>query len=99
MRQTFAESVLGVLPRLRRYAAAIMGSARAGNRHVELCLETLIQEPQRVASWRDPSAQLFKLLHEVIDACGLETEPHVDREFGPDIGQSMFRLDHADCCC
>ena len=97
MRQTFAESVLAVLPRLRRYAAAITGSSRAGDRYVELCLETLIQEPQRVVSWRDPSAQLFKLLHEVIDACGLETEPHAGREFGLDIRQSMFRLDHADC--
>jgi DNA-directed RNA polymerase specialized sigma24 family protein len=97
MRQTFVESILAVLPRLRRYAAAITGSSRAGDRYVELCLETLIQEPQRITSWRDPSTQLFKLLHEVIDACGLETEPHLGRESDLDLRQSLFRLDHADC--
>lgn len=96
MRQALAKSILSALPRLRRYAAAVTGSSRAGDRYIELCLETLIQEPNRLKSRHDLLGQLYELLHEAIDACGLETEMHVEPTFDGDLRQSIFRLDNAD---
>lgn len=92
MQQADVASILPVLPRLRRYGAAITGSARAGDRYIELCLETLIQEPQRLDPRRDPAFQLFQLLHAVIDACGLESYAAAGVEFDASVGCAVLNL-------
>src|ERR1043165_7168158 len=53
------------LPFLRRYARALTGSQERGDRYVHVCLETLLQEPQRIAPDRDVRLQLFALFHDV----------------------------------
>jgi DNA-directed RNA polymerase specialized sigma24 family protein/CheY-like chemotaxis protein len=94
MQQALADSILSLLPRLRRYAAAITGSSRTGDRYIELCLETLIQEPRRLTWQRSLAVQMFELLHEAIDACGLEDEPLVELDRG--LGQAILRLSTDD---
>jgi DNA-directed RNA polymerase specialized sigma24 family protein/CheY-like chemotaxis protein len=96
MNRMVAESLFPMLPRLRRYAAAVTGSSRTGDRYLELCLETLIQEPQRLASRRDLAVQLFKLLNASIDACGPENETAADVEFESGLGPAILRLARVD---
>jgi CheY-like chemotaxis protein len=91
-----AGSILPLLPRLRRYAAAVTGSSRAGDRYVELCLETLIQEPQRLAPHRGTAVQLFELLHDAIDACGLGNEAPAELEFDGSLGRAVGCLPNVD---
>jgi DNA-directed RNA polymerase specialized sigma24 family protein len=67
-----AEAVLLVLPRLRRYGVAVTGSRRAADQYIELCLETLVQEPDRIALDGDVAVQMFRLFHQAVDACGVE---------------------------
>ena len=67
-----AEAVLLVLPRLRRYGAAVTGSRRAADQYLELCLETLVQEPDRIALDGDIAVQMFRLFHQAVDACGVQ---------------------------
>jgi len=91
-----AESILPFLPRLRRYAAAVTGSVRAGDRYIELCLETLILEPQRLDPHRGTAVQLFELLHDAIDACTPENKAAAELEFDCSLGRAIARLRTAD---
>jgi len=75
---SLADAILPVLPRLRRYGAAVTGSRRAGDQYIEICLETLIQEPGRITPAADIAPQLFDLLHDAVDACGVEAEAPSD---------------------
>ncbi len=90
--KALAERIRPCLPRLRRYAAAVTGSSRAGDRYVELCLETLFEEPERLDMRREAAAQLFELLHDAIDACGLEDECPADMEFGGNLARAVLGL-------
>jgi DNA-directed RNA polymerase specialized sigma24 family protein len=67
-----AEAVLAVLPRLRRYGAAVTGSRRAADQYLELCLETMVQEPERIALDGDVAVQMYGLFNRAVDACGVE---------------------------
>ncbi|MGH7013893.1 MAG: hypothetical protein ACREEL_07015 [Stellaceae bacterium] len=84
------------MPRLRRYAAAVTGSSHTGDRYIELCLETLIQEPGRLDARRPTAVQLFDLLHDAIDACGLEDEASADIEFDGNLSRAILRLQPTD---
>jgi DNA-directed RNA polymerase specialized sigma24 family protein len=71
-----AQTILPVLPRLRRYGAAVTGSRRAADQYLELCLETLAQEPERIDPDGEIAAQMFLLFNEAVDACGTEAATH-----------------------
>jgi CheY-like chemotaxis protein len=58
------------LPYLRRYARALLGSQDRGDKYVRVCLEALIQEPDRLVDDHPPRVQLFKLFHEVHERFG-----------------------------
>lgn len=94
--QAPAESIRLHLPRLRRYAAAVTGSLRTGDRYLELCLETLIQEPERIDPGHAMATQLFELLHDAIDACGLEDESPIEIEFDGNLRRAILRLPPTD---
>ncbi|MDE2229618.1 MAG: hypothetical protein KGL11_11335 [Alphaproteobacteria bacterium] len=82
---------------MRRYAAAVTGSSRGGDRYLELCLETLIAEPERLDRDRDVTVQLFMLLHDAIDACGLDDEARpVEPEFDSGLHRAVLDLPSAD---
>lgn len=55
------------VPYLRRYARALLGSQARGDQYVRVCLESLLQEPDRLADAHAPRLALFKLFHEVHD--------------------------------
>src|SRR5690242_7436888 len=53
------------IPYLRRYARALTGSQQRGDRYVRVCLEALLQEPQRLKTGGDMKLQLFTTFHDV----------------------------------
>jgi DNA-directed RNA polymerase specialized sigma24 family protein len=53
------------LPFLRRYARALTGSQERGDRYVRVCLETILEEPGRIAPEEDPRLQLYSVFHDV----------------------------------
>src|SRR5262245_5839567 len=65
-----AEKIVENLRYLRRYARALLGSQETGDTYVRICLEALVQEPDRVADGDDVKRQLFRLFHEVWSRAG-----------------------------
>jgi DNA-directed RNA polymerase specialized sigma24 family protein len=53
------------LPFLRRYARALTGSQERGDRYVRVCLETLLEEPERIQPDLDARLQLYAVFHDV----------------------------------
>jgi DNA-directed RNA polymerase specialized sigma24 family protein len=53
------------LPFLRRYARALTGSQRRGDRYVRVCLETILAEPRRITAESDVRRQLYAVFHDV----------------------------------
>ncbi len=58
-----AENVSTLLPQLRRYARALMGSQTRGDTYVRLCLELLLATPQRM-SGSLAKLELFRAFHD-----------------------------------
>jgi CheY-like chemotaxis protein len=56
-------SILKLLPFVRRYARALTGSQTRGDNYVRLCLETILAEPGRMKG-EDAKLQLFKAFHD-----------------------------------
>jgi len=61
-----ANEILAVLPRLRRYACALTGERRLGDRYIEIALETLLEEPSRIRAVDDVRRKLYELFHDVL---------------------------------
>ena len=57
------QQIIQHLPYLRRYARSLTGSQRVGDEYIRGCLETLLQEPDRIKANGDVRVQLFKLFH------------------------------------
>jgi CheY-like chemotaxis protein len=62
-------SIINLLPFVRRYARALTGSQARGDGYVRLCLETILAEPARLDGG-DPKLQVFKAFHEALRAVG-----------------------------
>jgi CheY-like chemotaxis protein/DNA-directed RNA polymerase specialized sigma24 family protein len=60
-----SQEIVKHLPYLRRYARALSGSQAGGDGLVRVCLETLLEEPDRLSFDDDVRRQLFRLFHEV----------------------------------
>jgi DNA-directed RNA polymerase specialized sigma24 family protein len=60
-----AQSVSPYLPCLRRYARALTGSQRAGDAHVRLTLESLLERPEILLHDVNPRAGLYRVFHQV----------------------------------
>jgi CheY-like chemotaxis protein/DNA-directed RNA polymerase specialized sigma24 family protein len=60
-----SQEIVKNLPYLRRYARALTGSQANGDGLVRVCLETLLQEPDRLTARDNVRRQLFRLFHEV----------------------------------
>jgi len=84
-----ADDVLENLPYLRRYARALTGSQRIGDDYVRFCLETMLQEPQRIEHGH-AKRDVFRLFHQVWNA--LRPTPEDERD-GPDVDQRQ-RIAH-----
>ncbi|HET6161223.1 MAG TPA: response regulator [Dongiaceae bacterium] len=65
-----SEKIVENLRYLRRYARALVGSQQAGDTYVRICLEDLLQEPDRISANADVRLQLFRLFHDVWSRAG-----------------------------
>src|SRR5262245_32469845 len=70
-----SEKIVENLRYLRRYARALVGSQQVGDTYVRICLEALLQEPERVSATGDVRLQLFRLFHDVWSRTGLDEKP------------------------
>jgi DNA-directed RNA polymerase specialized sigma24 family protein/CheY-like chemotaxis protein len=61
------EVLLPLLPYLRRHARLLTGSRDIGDEYVRLCLELLVEEPERLAD-TDPRMALFNAIYASWDA-------------------------------
>src|SRR5512132_2408681 len=88
-----ANSILELLPFVRRYARALTGSQTRGDNYVRLCLETILAEPGRMEG-ADAKLQLFKAFHDAwraVDTQIAGTAPsRSERE--PQLGQGLASL-------
>jgi DNA-directed RNA polymerase specialized sigma24 family protein/CheY-like chemotaxis protein len=62
------------LPYLRRYARALTGSQSVGDEYIRGCLETLLLEPDFIATGTSVPVQLFKLFHKFADTVETSTD-------------------------
>lgn len=58
-----ANTILAVVPHLRRYARALTGSQGRGDAYVRLCLETILAEPARLSGGAS-KLELFRAFHD-----------------------------------
>jgi len=65
-----SEKIVENLRYLRRYARALLGSQQTGDTYVRICLEDLLQEPDRISATGDVRLQLFRLFHDVWSRTG-----------------------------
>lgn len=63
-----AQEIVDALPSLRRYAHALTGDRRRGDRYVAVALAVLAEEPWHVRPGGDVRCQLYRLVHRVLDA-------------------------------
>jgi len=81
-----ANEICAFVPKLRRYAFALTGNRRWGDRYIEIVLEILLEEPHRIRHGHDVRFKLYELLHDVIGAVSIGTS-EIDNEpdgFGSD---------------
>ncbi len=60
-----AREVKAAIPQLRRFARALTGTQQQGDEYVRVCLETVLQEPERLRRSDDAKLDLFAAFHEV----------------------------------
>ena len=58
-----AQTILALVPQLRRYARALTGSQKRGDAYVRLCLETILAEPARLGGHASKLG-LFRAFHD-----------------------------------
>src|SRR5882724_9272771 len=66
-----SEKIVENLRYLRRYARALLGSQQTGDTYVRICLEDLLEEPDRISGTGDVRLQLFRLFHDVWSRAGV----------------------------
>jgi CheY-like chemotaxis protein/DNA-directed RNA polymerase specialized sigma24 family protein len=59
--------IIQQLPYLRRYARALTGSQQTGDQHIRLCLEALLQAPERLKGGSSLPVRLFRLFHQTVE--------------------------------
>lgn len=60
-----AQEIAVRLPYLRRYARALTGSQSRGDEYIRVCLEVLVEEPERISADQDLRLQLYRLFHDI----------------------------------
>jgi DNA-directed RNA polymerase specialized sigma24 family protein len=86
-------SIMKLLPFVRRYARALTGSQTRGDNYVRLCLETILAEPERMEG-EDAKLQLFKAFHDAwraVDA-QIASQRSSPSESGPQISRGLAAL-------
>ena len=71
--RSLIEEIATLLPSLRRYARAVTGDRRSGERYVRIALEILAEEPWRIRLGQDVKFRLYKLFDDVLSI--FESDP------------------------
>jgi hypothetical protein len=82
------QEIARALPSLRRYARAVTGDPRSGDRYIRIALEILVEEPWRVRAGRDVRFHLYKLFDDVLSVFEPGPPDGIDR------ADSYHRLKH-----
>ncbi len=61
---SISDEIVRSIPYLRRYARALTGSQTRGDQYVRLCLEAIIEEPEKIRPSGDFHLQLFTVFHD-----------------------------------
>jgi DNA-directed RNA polymerase specialized sigma24 family protein len=70
------QEIATLLPSLRRYAHAVTGDRRSGDRYVRIALEILAEEPWRLRPGHDVKFRLYQLFDDVLSV--FESDPSDD---------------------
>jgi DNA-directed RNA polymerase specialized sigma24 family protein len=92
-----------LLPSLRLYAQTYTGSRERGDAYVRVCLEMVIEDPERLRPDEDLRLELYRLLHVVFARIGMPETPKEKLAFLPlredddvdDLGDSRHRIQQA----
>ncbi len=84
------QQIASLLPGLRRYARAVTGDRRSGDRYVRVTLEILAEEPWRLRPGCDVRFRLYKLFDDVLSAF----EPGPGKDDSADEMDPYHRLRH-----
>jgi CheY-like chemotaxis protein/DNA-directed RNA polymerase specialized sigma24 family protein len=79
-----AQEIAVRLPYLRRYARALTGSQTRGDEYIRVCLEVLVEEPDRIREDQDIRVQLYQLFHDIWLPIA-ELQPHAGAARGKSI--------------
>jgi RNA polymerase sigma factor (sigma-70 family) len=91
-----------LLPSLRLYAQTYTGSREGGDAYVRVCLEMVIEDPDRLRPDEDLRTELYRLLHVVLARVSAREVweekvaflPLRDEDFA-DLGESRHRIQQA----
>jgi CheY-like chemotaxis protein/DNA-directed RNA polymerase specialized sigma24 family protein len=72
---TLAQEVATHLPLLRRYARALTGSQKSGDRYVGLLLETIVADPGSVAGSKNLRTALYRTLSRLWSSVSINLKP------------------------
>lgn len=82
-----SDSMVRVLPYLRRYTRALTGTQERGDRYVRQFIEVVLADPELVPGKGDPKLETFRAFHQVCE--GLE--PASDPSAVPDVDGDLER--------
>jgi len=77
-----SDSMVRVLPYLRRYTRALTGTQERGDRYVRQFLEVVLADPELVSGGGEPKLETFRAFHQVCE--GLEPAAESSAEMGTD---------------
>jgi CheY-like chemotaxis protein/DNA-directed RNA polymerase specialized sigma24 family protein len=72
---TLAQEVATHLPLLRRYARALTGSQKSGDRYVGLLLETIVADPNTVSGSKNLRTALYRTLSRLWSSVSINLKP------------------------
>jgi CheY-like chemotaxis protein len=70
-----SESMVRVLPYLRRYTRALTGTQERGDRYVRQFLEAVLADPELVSNESEPKHETFKAFHQICSGLEPASDP------------------------
>jgi CheY-like chemotaxis protein len=90
-----SDSMIRVLPYLRRYTRALTGTQERGDRYVRQFIEVVLAAPELVGDG-DPKLETFKAFHAVCEGLEPAADPSEDLQGDPDLQRQIAALPPLD---
>ncbi len=91
-----SDSMVRVLPYLRRYARALTGTQERGDRYVRQFLEVVLADPELVSGGGDPKLETFRAFHQVCEGLEPAAEPSAEKGAGDELERQIAALPALD---